>query len=270
MSGPATPRALRLLQLTDCHLPAAAGELVQGLDTDASLRAVLDQGLTGDPPYDLVLLTGDLVEQPTPASYALLSEHLDRLSVPYLCLPGNHDEAEAMRRCLPHAATAMAPSRSYGDWRILALDSTIAGRSDGFLRDEQLALVQSVIAEDPAVHLLVAVHHHPVPCGSPWMDAMMIGNGSALVALLQGPGPGSRTVIFGHIHQAFDATVAGVRLLGSPATSCQFEPHTQTFKRAALAPGYRWLELEPSGTLRTGVAYLNEFGFPCGVAATVK
>jgi len=260
MNAAAAPRALRLLQLTDCHLPAAPAERVQGLDTDASLRAVLDQALTRDPAYDLALLTGDLVEQPTPGSYALLSEHLHRLPIPFLCLPGNHDEADAMRRYLPNAATAMAPSRSHGNWRILALDSTITGRSDGVLRDEQLALLQSVIAEDPGAHLLVAVHHHPVPCGSPWMDAMMISNGSALLELLQGSGPGSRTIVFGHIHQAFDATVAGVRLLGSPATSCQFEPHTQTFQRAALAPGYRWLELEPSGTLHTGVAYLDQSG----------
>lgn len=251
----ADKRPLRILQLTDCHLPAQREELVQGLDTEGSLRAVLDQALAEEPPYDLALWTGDLVEQPSPSAYALLQEQLHRLPVPYLYLPGNHDDPGMMRTCLPDAAgVSMNP---ISNWRILCLDSTLPGRSEGFLRDDQLARVAATLHENPASDLLIAIHHHPVPCGSPWMDAMMLGNGSALLDLLQTPASGRRIVIFGHIHQAFDIEIGRVRLLGAPATSCQFEPRSRSFCRAALPPGYRWLTLGAAGRFDTGIRYLQ-------------
>jgi Icc protein len=89
------------------------------------------------------------------------------------------------------------------------------------------------------------------------MDALMLENGNTLMDLLQTRGNGTRVVVFGHIHQAFDATVGRVRVLGAPATSCQFEPQSPTFRRSVLPPGYRWLELHPDGRFHTGVSYLD-------------
>jgi len=256
---------LRILQLTDSHLPDATGGRVQGLDTETSLRAVLDQALSEPRAYDVVLLTGDLVEQPTPTAYALLRQQLRRVPVPCLCLPGNHDHPDLLRGCLSGGNPAVESAHTHGDWRILMLDSSVPGRSDGFLCDDQLERVVSTLDDAPDQHLLVAVHHHPVPCGSPWMDAMMLRNGDALMDLLQSRGNGTRIVIFGHIHQAFDATVGRVRVLGAPATSCQFEPQSPTFRRSVLPPGYRWLELHPDGGFDTGVRYLGESHMLCDV-----
>jgi Icc protein len=250
-------RPLRILQLTDCHLPREPGERVQGLDTEGSFRAVLHQAFACDQPYDLVLLTGDLAEQPAAAVYTRLRAQLRRLSIPCICLPGNHDDPDDMRRFLLDESVTMANRHLVGNWQILCLDSTVKGQSGGLLDDHQLALVESAIAADPAGNLLIAVHHHPLPCGSPWMDRMMIRHPEPLRELLKAPGPGTRAVIFGHIHQAFDQTLDGVRFLGSPATSCQFEPLTAEFRRADLPPGYRWLELDPSGQIRSGVTYLG-------------
>jgi Icc protein len=248
---------LRILQLTDSHLPDESGGRVQGLDTEGSLRAVLDQALSERPAYDLVLLTGDLVEQPTPSAYSLLRQLLRRVPVPTLCLPGNHDHPDLLRELLSGDSPAVEYTHSHGDWRILTLDSSVPGRSDGLLCDDQLERIASTIDDAPDQHLLVAVHHHPVACGSAWMDELMLGNGNALMDLLQKGGNGTRVVVFGHIHQAFDATVGRVRVLGAPATSCQFEPQSPMFRRSVLPPGYRWLELHPDGGLGTGVTYLD-------------
>jgi Icc protein len=255
-SAPA-PRPYRIVQLTDCHLPSRRGMQVQGLDTEASFRAVVDQVLQESEPYDLALLTGDLAEEPAESAYLWLASELRRLSIPCLCLPGNHDDPETMRRILIGDAVTMDTSARLGNWQVICLDSTVRGESGGFLRDDQMALLDASIGTDTPLNRLIAVHHHPVPCGSPWMDRMMISNPERLLERVTARDTKTRAVIFGHIHQALDRTEAGVRFLGSPATSRQFEPLSLEFRQADLPPGYRWLELHASGELRTGVSYLR-------------
>ena len=49
----------RIVQLTDTHIYADAAARFDGVDTRASLRAVLAH-LHAGPPYDLLVLSGDL------------------------------------------------------------------------------------------------------------------------------------------------------------------------------------------------------------------
>ena len=103
---------VRLTHLTDPHLYGSESELLRGIATLPSLEATLANARQRDWPPDAVLVTGDLV-QDDPAGYAHFRRVLGALGLPVLCLPGNHDEPEAMRRSsMARRSSSEAPSIS--------------------------------------------------------------------------------------------------------------------------------------------------------------
>lgn len=251
----ASANIVRILQLTDCHFFAEPGRTLQGIDPERSLSSVIHAVTASEVDFDLVILTGDLAEVPSEGAYRRLREQLRPLHIPCYCLPGNHDQVDKMTRFLVDGQIRMQPRIVRGGWEILCLDSTVENEPGGFLSREQLALVEETIADQAAAYLLIAVHHHPVPCGSEWMDTMMIKNAERFLALLDGSAPKVRGVVFGHIHQAFDLTRGNVRFLGSPSTCCQFQPNSRKIAISPLGPGYRWIDLTDSGDIFSGVHF---------------
>jgi Icc protein len=76
------------VQISDTHVLADDDEVLLGVNTTASLNAVLDQ-IKADPVRaDLLLVTGDLSQDETAASYVKIADALTRLVVPAYCIPG--------------------------------------------------------------------------------------------------------------------------------------------------------------------------------------
>jgi Icc protein len=111
---------------------------VRGVATAETLaRCVAHAGLHHPKP-DALILTGDLAHD-DPGGYALLRERFAGAGAPVHCLPGNHDEAIAVREALDGAPFIHDFARRYGDWLVLMLDSTVAGSHGGHLDREELA-----------------------------------------------------------------------------------------------------------------------------------
>lgn len=250
---------VRILQLTDSHFPAIEGNRIQGVDAEQSFRAVAGTALGSERSYDLMLLTGDLVDTPLESAYLRLRDCLLALdtSIPCYCLAGNHDEPGEMAKFLLGGNIQMTPRILLAHWQIVCMDSTVPGHAEGVLQDSQLEMLHQSMDAHPEKHLLVAVHHHPIPCGSAWMDTMMIRNAERLLTALQTVRNRACAVVFGHIHQALDRTISGIRFLACPSTCCQFKPHSREFRLDELPPGYRWINLHENGEIATGVEYLS-------------
>jgi Icc protein len=92
-----------------------------------------------------------------------------------------------------------------------------------------------------------------MPVGSRWLDGVGLQQPAALWTVLERH-PSVRAVVFGHVHQEFDAMHGAIRVLGTPSTCAQFLRHSDDFALdPTLGPGYRWFELGDDGTLATGV-----------------
>jgi Icc protein len=140
----------------------------------------------------------------------------------------------------------------------LLLDSTVAGEPGGHLSEEklrQLNLELESLADHP---VLIALHHHPLPVGSPWMDRMGLGNQKDFFDILRSSPANVRGVIFGHVHQQIDQIQHGIRCIGSPSTCVQFAPNTLTFTPDSLPPAYRWLDLHDDGSLKTNIHFVED------------
>lgn len=249
-------RCLRILQITDTHLFAdPAGRLV-GMNTEESTLEILDKVLAECLPQDLLLATGDIVHGGEENGYLRFKERFEKLGIPTLVIPGNHDDPEAMRRVLQGGQVRRADHLLLGRWQFVMLDSTVPGHDGGHLAPAELELLERRLAAHPDHHAIVCLHHHPVSVGSRWIDGIGVDNADDFFAVLD-RFPQVRGVVWGHIHQDFQSERKGVALLASPSTCIQFKPRQDDFGLDDLPPGFRWLRLYDDGHIETGVERLE-------------
>ena len=247
-----------LVQLTDCHLFGEPDTAMLGVNTDASLRAVLRQIQADGKHPDLLMATGDLSQDGEAASYrrfaAILGESEALARAQIRCLPGNHDQPAVLRQELPQWS---APVTDVGAWRVVALDTTVPGSNAGHLPDTQLDLLEAALADAPGRHTLVAMHHNPMQIDSHWHDSMMIDNPQALFKRLA-RFPQARVLLWGHVHHEFDRRRHNLRMLATPSTCFQFSIRDGKHVVDNMAPGYRWIKLYEDGSMATGVRRVQD------------
>ncbi len=144
-----------------------------------------------------------------------------------------------------------------GNWRIVPLDSRVAGRVGGFVGEGQLERLRNEIAT--ADNVLVLLHHHPLPSGSRWLDGIGLDNADELVAMVE-DSDNVRGVIWGHVHQHYEARRGPALFASTPSTCAQFLPDSETFALDRRSPAYRTLTLSPDGGLETEVVWVTESG----------
>ena len=66
-----------------------------------------------------------------------------------------------------------------------------------------------------------------------------------------------KAVAWGHVHQPFEGSRRGVRLLATPSTCAQFQPRSDQFVIDDQPPAYRLLTLHSNGAIDTGVHLLT-------------
>ena len=248
---------LRIAQISDCHMFGDTGTRLRGRDTEASLIAVMDHLLAHGPAPDLILATGDLADDASPAAYRKLNAQFARArSVTYF-LPGNHDDPARMLEILGARSAARPQSVEHAHWRLLLLNSAVAGKVSGALGPHQFEWLEHRLSESDPRNILVAVHHHPTPCGMNWMDELILEDGEQLLARLE-QDPRVRVVVYGHVHLQIETRRAHLRLLGCPASSIQFKPDSREAITSEQPPGYRMLELSADGGVHSQVQYIDD------------
>lgn len=247
---------LSILQLSDLHLLAKAEDKIVGINTDHYFQACLEQAMHSAH-FDLILLTGDLAQEPCAASYQRILNRLESYQIPCICLPGNHDDLELMQQVLNSQWVSCRKQTVLDNWRLICLNSQIPGKEGGYLTSDELQFLQDVLVKNPDCHALIAIHHHCLPTNSPWMDGMIIENNQALWAIAD-KYPQVKAITTGHIHQVMDIKAGHVRVLGTPSTCYQFTPESSEFSIDNMAPGYRIIELYSDGRIETEVKRLDE------------
>jgi Icc protein len=245
-------KPLRLLQLTDPHLGALSSETLIGLNTEESLLDVLTRVRDSGIRYDLIIATGDISNDGTPASY---QRFLDRVgeyipNVPLAWLPGNHDNPKNMAQ-FPHQQV-WTEDFSMGQWQFLLLNSRIPFEEGGELSPGELARLERALTLRPERNTLVLLHHQPVPVGSAWIDQYVVKNASALFSLLD-RFPNVKGMSWGHVHQAYESNRGALKLFASPSTCVQFSPNSAQFQVDHLMPGCRSYLLWPDGRIKSEV-----------------
>jgi 3',5'-cyclic-AMP phosphodiesterase len=245
---------IRLLQFSDPHLFDSVAGALRGVGSYESLRAVLTHAGPLLAATDAVLLSGDLVNDEV-GGYRHVHQLFGALGKPVLCVPGNHDDPEALRESLSEPPFQTDGHLDLGAWRIILVDSCWPGQVLGRVSAGALERLEDSLRSAGGRPSLICLHHHPVPLGSRWIDSIGLQNADEFFAVTDRY-PALRAIVWGHVHQSFDSRRKGVRLLATPSTCAQFLPHTDSFAIDPSPPGYRRLTLAADGTLSTEVLRL--------------
>ena len=241
---------MKVLQISDCHVSADPDADYRGQSAERNLVSLLPAARAWDP--DLVLLTGDVSEDASAASYARVAIRLGTLGAPILALPGNHDEPEVMKDHFPLGPWAGPGAFEMDQWLVMGLDSTRRGKIYGSFSQQDLERFDASMRGSEAEHILVALHHQPVPVNAPWIDRYALEDPDRFLNYVDRE-TRVRCVAWGHVHHAVAADRKGVSFLGAPSSVANSLPGTQKFTLDLAGPSCRWLELGDDGTVTTGL-----------------
>ncbi len=259
-----------IVQLSDTHIVAAGRKLFGRVDTAACLERAVAHANGLVPRPDLVLLTGDLVDDGSPAAYANLRRILGGLEIPYALLAGNHDDREALRAAfadlpaLPRAGAFLHYTLEDRPLRIVALDTIVPGEAGGALCRTRLEWLAARLEEQPERPTLIAMHHPPFVSGIEEMDSINCANSEALGAIVARHRQIER-IVCGHIHRPITMGWAGTVVTSAPGTAHQVALDLRpgapvAWVREPPACQLHWWR--PGGGLVTHLSYIGDYGAP--------
>lgn len=245
---------IRVIQITDPHLFADSSLTLMGINTSATLDDVLAKIQDDYQDALCLLVTGDLTQDDSEASYQHLKDKLSKLNIPCYWLRGNHDQPDVMNAISP---SSMQKQVILGKWQILLLNTQVDGEVFGYLSNTELELLDNYLAQDADKHCLLALHHHPAPINSLWMDSIMLKNPEDLARVLARHNNVS-AIIHGHVHQARDYEFCNIPVMATPSTCVQFAPESDKFLADTKQPGFRVLDLFPDGRVKSQIVRTSD------------
>lgn len=225
--------------------------------TAESLQQVLDHYASGDWRADRVLVTGDLIQDDSAEAYDRFREFLLPLNMRIHCVPGNHDIRALMQKVCRVPPFSYCAYEEIGDWLLLGIDSCVRDEAGGRVTGEELERLTTTIDDSDARHVMVCLHHPPVPMGSAWLDSVGLANGEEFLERLKATGR-VRLAVFGHVHQAYDQEHDGIRIIATPSTCRQFKPRSDKFAVDERPPAYRRITLSGDGSFDTELVWIGD------------
>lgn len=219
---------MQIAHISDLHIVADAGPV--GLlrpDAVARARALIRDLSAFRPKLDMVVITGDTVNDARPDEYAELSAVLDELPIPYIVLPGNHDDRHLLRQIAGkqnyRAADHMYHECNLGLVRIFALDTLSEGEIGGRLLTPQLDWLAQEIEKPFEGHTFVAMHHPPCAPRMGRLDKAILLEGEERLRMILDAQPQTVTILCGHMHRPFCAFFGRSLVSAASSTAFQFE-----------------------------------------------
>jgi Icc protein len=220
-----------------------------------TLNRVLEHFIGSNWPADHIQVTGDIIQDDTRAAYERFRNTMTRVGLPVYCVPGNHDIRELMREVLQDPPFHYCGALEKGNWLIAGLDSCLEGQAAGHVDVSELERLDQLIGRTSASHVMVCLHHPPLPVGSRWLDEVSLRNREQFLQRIERCGK-VKLVVFGHVHQAFDGAFQLVRIIGTPSTCRQFAMGSDSFSLDDKPPAYRRIELHADGYVETELVWI--------------
>lgn len=237
---------MKLIHITDLHL-RTPGETVAGRDPAASLAAAIAQINRNHADADLVVITGDLSDDGSIASYRLLAAAIEGLIPPARLLVGNHDSRAAFASVfgLGDDGFVQGALQLPGS-RLLFLDTLDEGAVAGRLCPRRLSWLDAELGRSTEP-VLIFMHHPPFDIGMPPLDACKLAAPDAFAALVRRHGK-VRHIAAGHVHRLVSGSWNGVTITTGRGTNHQTALlfGATDFAIGTEAPSYNVMLISPA------------------------
>lgn len=193
-----------IAQISDTHILEKSSDQPESASRAGNLRRCVAD--INQQQVDLVVHTGDSVQNGAAEEYAHLREILARLEAPLFLVPGNRDRHGALRAALNHLSCL--PMN--GDFlhyviedypvRLIALDSVVAGERKGVFCTRRLAWLEETLAREPDRPTVLFMHHPPFDIDPHYMGGYRRQQEADDLAALVGRHPQVKRLLCGHVH----------------------------------------------------------------------
>ena len=240
------------LHLSDFHLVEDETTSSRAFNAKYILKNTVDKILGKKENFgnlDGVIITGDISDDGSTASYFDAYDILKELNLPLLAIPGNHDLRQPMMSYFSKDIDIQ--SSEFFDWIyetsdtvVIGLDTLVEGQKYGMLRSKSLNLLFKNLSQPSEKNIILAIHHPPINTGIPFMDEIGLKNSSELAECLDAADQPIR-ILCGHVHGIYQGTLGIHSVVTAPSTCTRF-----SFNRRVDGP--KGFKLFP-----TGFAYLD-------------
>lgn len=213
-----------IAHITDLHI---------GFDRDnphelnvRRVNMVIDQLSEMTPRPDLLVVSGDLVENPDDKrAYRHMEALVKRWRGPILWAVGNHDDRANFLEVLPEVPTDDNGFIQYEQeaqgLRFIVLDTLDPGRHGGMFCELRAKWLKARLREKKDVPTIVVMHHPPVDTGIPWMSALPCEQWVQRLDAVVRPARQVVGLVAGHVHRPIATGFAGKRLVVASSTAPQ-------------------------------------------------
>ncbi|CAK0766474.1 3',5'-cyclic AMP phosphodiesterase CpdA [Azospirillaceae bacterium] len=196
--------------ISDLHFGRIDPKVVEGLEADLAWRSSS---------LSMIVISGDLVQRPGHKQFQAARAFLERLPVPFLVVPGNHDIPvynlflrfyDPYRRYRRYVSHDLSPIHIDSEIAILGLSTARAlnlNFAHGRINKRQVARIHDVFDAAPSPLFKILVTHHPFlpPPDAP--NTRLVGRSQMALTALERCGVD--LVLSGHLHRSFSGDVAG-------------------------------------------------------------
>lgn len=221
---------ISFIHLSDTHIGDNKDFQLYGRNTfDVSTR-LIHQINNLKVPFDFIIHSGDIVNNPDTASVQLAKSLFSKLNRPSYFINGNHDDPtiiDILQTGISKKLENAGSSRFFilKNFIFLILDTQGTKEIDPhgeFTKTTEKALANFLnCSKDKKIVLFI--HFPPLPIDSPWIDRdMLILNGNRLHDLLVHSANRVHGVFFGHIHQQITLFRDGIFYASAPSPFSRF------------------------------------------------
>ena len=267
---PAMSRSFLIAQLSDTHVQRPGELLSHRVNMSDCLARAIARVNSFEPKIDLVMFTGDLVNEGNRGEYAELKRLIGALKAPFYFIPGNHDSREQLREAFPDHKYLNGGTEfiqySLEDFpvRVIALDTLDPGKGSGILDKRRLDWLESKLGEAPTKNTIVFMHHPPFATGMQHMDEIRCYNAERLERIIRA-NPQVEQIACGHVHRAIQTRWAGTFACIAPSVAHQLTLELRDGAPASyvLEPSAFYLHFwRPEMGIVTHTALIDDFPGP--------
>lgn len=206
-----------LAQISDTHVRA---------DDNGAAAAQLKRAMAQAKEYkaDLILLTGDLVNDEKPEEYVTLAEAIQDPPAPLYLMPGNHDDRGHLRatfaashKYLPREGALSFVIEDF-PVRVVALDATVPGETHAAFTKEHVRWLRKTLSKQRRKPTVVSLHHPPFLTHDLLFDRIGLMQADQFARVIKDHKQVTR-IICGHHHRVAVGQVAHAPTIVAPSTS---------------------------------------------------
>ena len=240
---------MRIVHISDFHLPTKPGQSVNGTLPDANLIEAVSVLKQQAPKPDLLVLGGDMLEDGQKGNYEAIAELFKDVQVPLHTVVGNRDDLKALKKSSLVEKGKNYPgygSFDHGKLHLILLNTAGTGKSHGSIEEEQLLWLSEDLCANHDKPVLIFMHHHPIDSGIPWLDKMKLENADSFWEIVPPYSKNILGVFFAHLHLQVSTTVRGVLVASPPAVCFQYSGNSDASKEqlSSEQPGFNLIDIK--------------------------